>query len=899
MAGQRSNSLTKTLTAMAGLGSAYWLASVAGLYWAAYGGAGSPVWPAAGIGIAGLLVGGLRLWPAIFLGRLAAGLTVGSDHALGFELWIAGANSLAVAMPVAALGRLSRLDLRLASLRDVLGLALVCGASALIAAGLGTMALRLSLGFDWQMTSHVAINWFFGNFVGGLVVAALILSWSERVGRPRPPTYWLHLSALVLITTGAGALIFSGEGQTHLRTWFVFPVLIWAALGFRVQGASLSLFIIAAFTVWGATFNLGAFSVFDIDLGRVGLAQQFLLVISLTTLFLAAAADERRSKEALADTARLLRQSEERLRESEARREAALTAARLGTFDWDLRTQAVVLDERSREIFGFSPDEGGHAEELFSRIHPADLARTLAETGDAKRKRGRLETEYQIMLPGGEVRYISSVSDAVIGSHGSAERMIGVFVDITARKEAEEALRESEARLRALTDNLPVAMVYQLSTSADLKRRSFVYVSANCEQITGVPAGRILADPTALMAQLHSNDAETFFAAERRAADEMSLLEAEVRGRRPDGRSVIFHVYARPRRTEKGLLWDGLLLDVTARREAEEALRVQAQELRTVLDAVPAGIWLTRDPAALTITGNLRSYEFLRVPVGQNQSKSTSGSPTDHFRFLGPDGRVLPPEELPVQQAASGKEVKDYEYRVDFDDGSHIDLFGNAIPLRDAAGRVVGAVAAFVDISERKRFEEHQRLLVNELNHRVKNTLATVQSIVSQTMRSATSPAEAGKALEGRLIALARAHDVLTRESWASADLVELLSEALAPFVEFGEGRVTLDGPPVRLPPRMALALAMAVQELATNATKYGAFRDAAGRVDVIWKFDRSNARLHLEWRETGGPIVEVPKRRGFGSRMIERALAQELQGEVRLEFKPEGVVCIVEACLV
>jgi two-component sensor histidine kinase len=218
----------------------------------------------------------------------------------------------------------------------------------------------------------------------------------------------------------------------------------------------------------------------------------------------------------------------------------------------------------------------------------------------------------------------------------------------------------------------------------------------------------------------------------------------------------------------------------------------------------------------------------------------------------------------------------------------------------DATGRPLYGVRAVRDVTERRRAEEHQRLLLNELNHRVKNTLATVQSITAQTLRKAGSTAEARMAIERRLIALSRAHDVLTRENWEGAYLHTIVDQAVEPFRAFGEHRLHAEGPSVRLSPRMALALAMALQELATNAMKYGALSSMMGEVHITWSVTCTGdaTRLRLLWKETGGPPVMSPTRKGFGSRLIERSLAHDLNGSVKIEYELTGVVCTVDAPL-
>jgi two-component sensor histidine kinase/PAS domain-containing protein len=261
------------------------------------------------------------------------------------------------------------------------------------------------------------------------------------------------------------------------------------------------------------------------------------------------------------------------------------------------------------------------------------------------------------------------------------------------------------------------------------------------------------------------------------------------------------------------------------------------------------------------------------------------------------DGQRLPGSEFPGARALRGESVQAVEFEHLEADGSRWYRV-SGIPVRDAAGRVSGALLAIVDIDQEKRAAQHQRLLINELNHRVKNTLATVQSIAAQTLRTAETPAGAREAVEMRLLALSRAHDVLTRENWEGASLREVVAQALEPYRTVGDERVHATGPDVRLPPRMALALAMALQELATNAVKYGALSNASGTVHITWTVHNGAMppRLALQWEEREGPPVDAPGRRGFGSRLIERSLAQDLDGKVEIDFAPHGIVCTVDA---
>jgi two-component sensor histidine kinase len=240
------------------------------------------------------------------------------------------------------------------------------------------------------------------------------------------------------------------------------------------------------------------------------------------------------------------------------------------------------------------------------------------------------------------------------------------------------------------------------------------------------------------------------------------------------------------------------------------------------------------------------------------------------------------------------------EVRAQDKDGGIRWFWCEGVPRLDDAHQFLGYTGCAVDITDSKRAQQHKDLLINELNHRVKNTLATVQSIASQTLRNAPTPDQARAGLEARLIALSKAHDVLTRENWEGADLQDIVAQAMEPYRNSGPERIRVRGHAARVPPRTALALAMALQELATNAVKYGALSNDTGTVVIAWTIrDGDPPHLDLRWEEEGGPPVAPPSRRGFGTRLIERSLAQDLNGEVQIEFASAGLRCSVTAPLI
>ncbi|UVO55453.1 PAS domain-containing sensor histidine kinase [Sphingomonas sp. SUN039] len=232
-----------------------------------------------------------------------------------------------------------------------------------------------------------------------------------------------------------------------------------------------------------------------------------------------------------------------------------------------------------------------------------------------------------------------------------------------------------------------------------------------------------------------------------------------------------------------------------------------------------------------------------------------------------------------------------HEVAVTSPDGRRMRWENNSTLIVDPDKRPIGLLSISRDVSERRAFEERQALLINELNHRVKNTLALVQAIAHQSFGKSTDSAAAQANFIARIGTLAAAHDLLTREQWEGVTLGELVRAATAPL---DATRIDAAGDTLEVTPKAAVALAMALHELGTNAVKYGALSTAEGRVGITWEI--RGDRLHLDWREWGGPAVVVPRQRGFGVKMIERALASDLGGRVKVEFAPTGVHCAIDA---
>ncbi len=392
-------------------------------------------------------------------------------------------------------------------------------------------------------------------------------------------------------------------------------------------------------------------------------------------------------------------------------------------------------------------------------------------------------------------------------------------------------------------------------------------------------------------------------APEHRALDDAAVRELRETGKaRPfekeyvarDGRRVPILIAAAllPDLAGAEVLIATYYVDLTEQRRAAAtlererlALAESEARLRAIFESAPVGLAFAEAP-----TGRI---------VGRNGAFDRIMGPPD---LAGPpDGPppVTPPERT-LAEAMSGTETQPVELLHRRSDGHLSWIAVTAALIRDPDGSIGGGVLTVIDIDRERRALEDTRRLVDELNHRVKNTLAAVQSIAHQTLRVTSDPVAARQAFEARLLALSAAHDVLTRRNWDSVELPDML-DAVATAHDGTGGRWHSQGPRIHLTPRMALPLALAFHELFANARRHGALSVPTGEVHVTW-IVRNGAEgtsdLEVEWRESGGPFVSLPDRTGFGLRMLKRNLALELDGVVDVEFARTGLVCRIRAPL-
>lgn len=466
----------RTALAFCALTLAYTTLAYIGLNWAQVRGAGSPIWPAAGVGLAGLMLGGVRLWPAIVIGRLAAAVLSGSAQPLWADTLIAAGNALGTVIPALILSRQGTGMEALQSLGGFLRFCLfgVLG-QALIAALLGTAVLVLSSGEDVRSVIGVWRNWSIGAFVGGLTVGPLILAWSA--GRPRWTTRRIAgFAGLMAATAGFAWLVFTTAQSEDLKTWQVLPLLVVASLAFSVRGASAALVVTSAIAVWGTSQGLGPFiEMASSTEQHVLLLQQFIGTVALTTLILSVVTEERRTRDILAAEQEYLRRAEQ---ESRARAEelevilSAVPAAVMIAHDPECR-------EMSTNRFGSEALRRLNWTDSVASMNPKvqmldGSGRTLNEDERPMRRAARGETisnfEGKFVFADGTTRDFLGAARPLHDAQGAVRGAVGAFLDMTERKKAEErvTLLAREVDHRAKNIMAVVQAMVRLTKAPDI-----------------------------------------------------------------------------------------------------------------------------------------------------------------------------------------------------------------------------------------------------------------------------------------------------------------------------------------------------------------------------------------------------------------------------------------------
>jgi PAS domain S-box-containing protein len=546
----------------------------------------------------------------------------------------------------------------------------------------------------------------------------------------------------------------------------------------------------------------------------------------------------------------------------------------------DARGLIVDWSDRAERTFGWRRDEvvGRMLGEVivplrYRQAHREGLARLLA-TGEQMVLDRLLELS---ALRRDETEFPVELSITAAGD--PAEPLfLGFIRDISDRREAHARLAASEARFRAAIGAVD-GILWTNSAAGEM-----VGEQPGWATLTGQNQAQYQGFGWA--DAVHPDDAAATLDAWNAALASGGPYVFEHRVRRHDGVWRDFLVRAMAVLEPDGSVreWIGVHTDITERKRAEEQLRESEARFRAMADSAPAPVWMTSAAGGIEFANEAFS-EFAGVPAEALLGDAWIG--------------LIHPEDIldvGTRRAAARAELLAYGFEARFlcADGAYRWMSANCRPRIDERGQFQGYIGMAMDITETKAAEARQRLLINELNHRVKNTLASIQSIARQTLRPDETPPHVRQRLIERLLAMSAAHDILTRESWEGASIGEIVHQGLRPFVDESEpDRISSSGPRLRVGASAALSLALAVHELATNAVKYGALSSPSGRIVVAWE-DIGDGRGLLRWVESGGPPVDAPARKGFGTRLLDGGLAADLGGRPKLSFAVEGVEAVL-----
>jgi len=541
----------------------------------------------------------------------------------------------------------------------------------------------------------------------------------------------------------------------------------------------------------------------------------------------------------------------------------------------DTEGQCIYLNRTWCDFTGISETEG-LGEGWSKAVHPDDRFTFRSGFLAAVANRQPYRSEYRMRRHDGEWRWVIDTSTPIFGVDGAFQGHLGSVIDITERKRMEAALSENEEKLRLAVEATELGLWdYDIGSGA-------LIWNQRLKELYG------LAPETEVTYELykqgiHPDDRDRTIGAYQAALDPLgdgrfgfehrtvSPRDGSIRWVQAAGR-VIFGAGARPVRVI------GTVRDITERKNSEAALRASEARYRQVVEVSLQGIWAHRD--GLIIFANAQAARMF----GAASADDLIGRPV--LDLAHPDERARAAERIRhlVERRES---VPLTEMRFLGPEGRTILLEVQAVPFEDEGKPAILAVGR--DITERKSTEERQAFLMAELDHRVRNTLASIQSMALLTARTASTKEEYAEKLQGRIAAMARVHGLLTREHWDGANLADIVRNGLQPFGD----AILIDGEPdCPLRARDALNLALVMHELATNAAKYGALSVPGGKVDVRWSVmgASDDPRVHLVWRERGGPPVSEPARQGFGTRLVQGALSK-----VELKFEPQGLCCAIK----
>lgn len=453
---------------------------------------------------------------------------------------------------------------------------------------------------------------------------------------------------------------------------------------------------------------------------------------------------------------------------------------------------------------------------------------------------------------------------------GAAGAMV-IIRDVEPRLAAERALRESDERFRRMASNIPGAIFRYVLNTDGVDRLE--YMSPGCRAIWEHDVETLMGNVGLLWDAIHPDDVEPMRVSVNESARTGRPWSMTWRIRTPSGRSKWLQGYGQPTRADSGdVIWDSVIFDITERKRAEDATLAAEKRLSHILQSMNDG-FLLLDEDLRFLAANDSALRLLERTPGEILGKHAF--------------EVFPYLKHSAWHDMFGQVRKDREPRTSEGRFEPLDKWFEArIEATDD-----GLAVFFRDITERRRAEQRQQLMMRELDHRVKNNLAAVLAIAENSLREAHSLVDFSDSFVGRIRAMASMHSLLAARRWEGVGLVPLMQTIVAPYADARDGkRVEFSGPDLILPSTAAPAVCMTVHELATNAAKHGALSGERGRVRVSWEIDPLTEDLRIAWSERGGPPIASTVDPGFGLDLLQGVIPYELNGDVRLRFTEEGL---------
>ena len=552
----------------------------------------------------------------------------------------------------------------------------------------------------------------------------------------------------------------------------------------------------------------------------------------------------------------------------------------MGTWSSNLATGEQVWDDRQYALFGLPKGTPVTRDLFLGMVLPEDLPLVDLEDTDL-RPGAPYDSQFRIRRPDGEIRWLTAHSLVRVNDAGTPVELVGVNWDSTAQKQAEWRLVEAERRLALATEAAAIGI-----WDWDIASGAFFY-SPRARSIYGFSPDETITFEL-LQQRTYPQDYRYVEPILGRALDPIQRAQETYRYRisRADTgeeRWLLAHgsaVFAH----NQPIRYTGTLQDITEDVRVQERLEDEQARLQLALSAADLAIW-ELEVATNRVTASPELNRLYRFADGAAPS-------IEDFQALYAPGERERVEAESAASFAKGDRTIRFEAKHQWPDGVVKWIGVRARILVDDQGAPARVIGVAMDVTERHRYEEQLQLTARELQHRVKNNLAVVQSIAAQSFRGSASKEEGVAVFAGRLRALASATELLTKGNWEAVPVAEIVEEILRPFRDEKRSHFTFEGAPIRIPSNIAVTLGMALHELSTNAVKYGALSNDRGVVAVRWQPNATG--IVIDWQEKDGPAVAPPARSGFGTKLLTRGLFDDGTGRVDLAFDPAGVRCTI-----